>query len=534
MNIFKKTSMGQLGLCTLAGVLMVGLQPSAGHADSTEEIINLLKAKNIITAEEASKILDRHKGEAVQALPQTGAKPVTIVMPRGQRYPKATTDPGAKDIKEEVARQVKQELKDEIAKEVKREASAASALDWSKRIRFGGDIRLRYQDDMFDDNNPRLGDPSNFTEFINRNIDRDRLVYQARLSANAQVNDQTEVGLRLSTGSEKNPVSTNNILGDYMNKDTVTFDQAYLKWTPLADAAVMPGKLDLWGGRIPNPFIHTDLVWDGDLNFEGVAANLETPIQPILKGFLNAGVFPLQEEEWTSHDKWLFGGQLGLQYAPSNVTYTLAAAYYYYQHIQGQRNPNTDADGEGPNDYTAPDYQQTGNTVFNINSDIKGASDLPALASDFKEINLTGKIDVTTFDPIHIILLADYVQNIGFDSKEVNALAGDPAQGIYVPKENIGYMLGLTVGHPKMEKLWDWQTSLSYKYLEADAVLDAFTDSDFHLGGTNAKGWILGGQLGLGKNLWLRARWLSSDIISTTTAPPTAVDTLQLDINARY
>ena len=30
-------------------------------------------------------------------------------------------------------------------------------------------------------------------------------------------------------------------------------------------------------------------------------------------------------------------------------------------------------------------------------------------------------------------------------------------------------------------------------YAAADAVLDAFTDSDFHLGGTDAKGYYLGG-----------------------------------------
>ncbi|WP_051554321.1 putative porin [Desulfobulbus elongatus] len=524
MKLDQKNTMGRIGLCALAGVLFAGLSPSAVHADSTEEIINLLKAKNIITADEAAQILERHKSEAGQMPPATGSKPVTIVMPKGQRYPKATTDPVTKDIKEEVARQVREELKDAIAKEVKREASASSALDWSKRIRFGGDIRLRYQDDFFDDNNSQPFSPADPTQLVNRNIDRDRLVYRARLSAIAQVNDQTEAGLRLATGSEKNPVSTNDILGDYMNKDTVTFDLAYLKWTPLADASALPGKLDLWGGRLPNPFISTDLVWDDDLNFEGVAANLAIPINARMKGFVNAGAFPLQEEDFSSRDKWLLGGQVGLQYSRSNITYTLAAAYYDYQNVQGQRNPYT-LDGEGPNDYTAPLYQQMGNVVFDLNQYNSDAT-LFALAADYNEINLTGKVDIGIFDPIHVIVLADYVQNIGFDSAEVSALTGEN-----VPEDDTGYMVGLTVGHPRMENLWDWQTSLAYKYLEADAVLDAYTDSDFHLGGTNAKGWILGGQLGLGKNLWLRARWLSSDAIS---GPPSAVDTFQLDINTRF
>lgn len=127
---------------------------------------------------------------------------------------------------------------------------------------------------------------------------------------------------------------------------------------------------------------------------------------------------------------------------------------------------------------------------------------------------------------IYISFIADYVKNIGFDSDEVSSLFGEP-----VAENTTGYLLGTSVGHQKMEKLWDWQVSLAYKYLEADAVLDAFTDSDFQLGGTNGKGWILGGQLGLAKNLWLRARWLSSDEITGET---TAIDTLQVDLNSRF
>jgi hypothetical protein len=520
MKAMKNKRMGHMGLCALAGVLFSGLYSTPVCADSTEEIINLLKAKNIITAEEATQIMERHKGEAAQAQPNP--KPVTIVVPKGQRSLKAMSDPA---IREEVTRQVKQELKEEIAKEVKRETAAASALDWSKRIRFGGDIRLRYQNDAFDENNSVLFSPTDPTKLINRTIDRDRFLYQARLSANAKVNDQTEVGLRLATGNEDNPISTNDTLGDYMNKDTVTFDLAYLKWTPFADASTLPGKLDFWGGRIPNPFVSTDLVWDSDLNFEGVATNLEIPLHDRWKGLVNIGAFPLQEVDLSSQDKWLYGGQVGLQYSSrANITYTLAAAYYDYQHIQGERNPYS-IGGEGPNDYTAPLYMQAGNVVYDINQFNTGST-LFGLAADYNELNITGKIDIGTFDPVYISFLGDYVKNLGFDSEEVNALTGE-----IVPEDTTGYLVGVTVGHQKMQQLWDWQTSLSYKHLEADAVLDAFTDSDFHLGGTNAKGWILGGQLGLGKNLWLRARWLSSD---TITGPPTAVDTVQIDINSRF
>jgi hypothetical protein len=62
-------------------------------------------------------------------------------------------------------------------------------------------------------------------------------------------------------------------------------------------------------------------------------------------------------------------------------------------------------------------------------------------------------------------------------------------------------------------------------------VLDALTDSDFNLGGTNAKGFIVGGSYGVDDNVWLSLRWISSDQIEGL---PLSIDTMQLDLNARF
>ena len=61
--------------------------------------------------------------------------------------------------------------------------------------------------------------------------------------------------------------------------------------------------------------------------------------------------------------------------------------------------------------------------------------------------------------------------------------------------------------------------------------MDAFTDSDFHLGGTNVRGWVMGTDYALSKNSWLTLRWLTADEIS---GPPLAIDVLQVDITARF
>jgi hypothetical protein len=129
-------------------------------------------------------------------------------------------------------------------------------------------------------------------------------------------------------------------------------------------------------------------------------------------------------------------------------------------------------------------------------------------------------------NPVHVVMVGDYVKNVGFSRSKTLARTG-----VDEDLQTTGYMARLAVGMPTMLLKNDWQVSVAYRYLEADAVLDAFTDSDFHLGGTNNKGFILGAQYGLGKNTWLSARWLSSNEISGL---PLAIDVLQLYFNAKF
>ena len=138
-----------------------------------------------------------------------------------------------------------------------------------------------------------------------------------------------------------------------------------------------------------------------------------------------------------------------------------------------------------------------------------------------------GGMDWAAFDPTHVMLSADYVKNLGYDQAEITQRTG-----LAAPDPKItGYQVVLAVGAPKIRQRGDWQASVAYKYLEADAVLDALTDSDFHLGGTNAKGYTIAGSYGVDNNTWLSLRWLSTDQIE---GAPLSIDTLQIDVNARF
>ena len=62
-------------------------------------------------------------------------------------------------------------------------------------------------------------------------------------------------------------------------------------------------------------------------------------------------------------------------------------------------------------------------------------------------------------------------------------------------------------------------------------MLDAFADSDFHIGGTNAKGWQLGGNYAIAPNVLFGGRWMSAEEIADA---PFSVDRAFIDLMTRF
>jgi hypothetical protein len=247
----------------------------------------------------------------------------------------------------------------------------------------------------------------------------------------------------------------------------------------------------------------------------------------VWRPFGTVGVFPLEDiqKSISNHakSKWLAGGQIGMEWVPSSQTRAkVGMAVYDYKNVSGVRN---DFQSSLQND-TAPAFRQKGNTLFDIDNDGNINTNLYALAADYSLVNLTGSVDVNVYNPVHVIVSGDYVKNVGFDASKTKARSG-----LDVKPETEGYLVRVAVGMPSMLLKDDWQLSLTYRYLEADAAFDAFTDSDFHLGGTNSKGFIVGAQYSLNKATWLTARWLASQEISGL---PLSINTLQVQFNAKF
>lgn len=461
-----------------------------------------------------------------------------------------------KYIKDEIRDQVRIGLKEDVTRDVMAQAKQeqwglpGALPDWVNRIRFSGDMRVREESVFYVDGNTQgdyldmayinskgtlsAADPKIFQ---NISEDRHRLRGRFRLGAKAKVNSTVEVGARLVTGNIGDPVSTNQTLGNYSQKWQTDFDLAYLKYTSTEKQLIASG------GRIENPFFGSDLVFDSDLTFEGIAASYwwlrSTGIEAEFQSFdpfITLGVFPVGEVERSSQDKWLYAAQTGFQYEfGSQSKLTAAIGYYAYDNIVGRRNALEDT----TLDYTAPAFMQKGNTLFDIRNNLSPTSTsvLFANASDYRLADLYVEYDVANFAPIHVILAGDYVKNLGFDKNDVAARTG-----FAIDEKNEGYQARVTVGWPQITKYGDWQVSFIYRYVERDAVLDAFTDSDFHGGGTDAKGYILKFDYGLLDNVWLTARWLSANEIDGNSYPQTTglgtgklgIDTLQVDLNAKF
>ncbi len=468
-------------------------------------LTQLLKTKGLLTSDEAEQVEKKSEASAV-----------LVLSDRDRKDLEKMTREATEEIKQEVKQQVKAEVKDEVLQEAKNEIKSATP-EWTKRIQFGGDIRLRYEGDYYDRNNAFLLNPSSPSTLLNTHDNQDRFRVRARVGATAQINDETEVGARLSTGSSGNPVTEQQTMGVYFSDYSAFFDLAYLKFRPT------PG-LTLIGGKITNPFFFSDLVWWKDLTFEGFSGTYRRSLSDSFEGFLTAGAFPIwKATTFDQTDKWLYAGQIGVDIKPrKEIQGRIGIAYYDFEHTRGI--PNT-ADYPDQYDYTAPQFEQKGNTLFDISA--SSSTTTLALASNYRELNVTSSLDIGFWDPIHVVLLGDYVNNIGFDRSEVAALTGNPN----ITAQTEGYQVGLSVGHPEVLHFPQWRVFGYYRYLEADAVIDAFTDPDFHYGGTNAKGWIIGGDLGIYKNVWLSLKYTTANEIS---GPPLSIDSLFVDLNAKF
>src|SRR6059058_4463197 len=152
---------------------------------------------------------------------------------------------------------------EEVRAELTKESATTSAGKWKlstpiTELELYGDARLRYE--------IRSGETDS-QDTLQRNLPR----YRLRLGLRGILADDWFFGVRLETGT--NPRSSNVTFGDdsgggngpfAKNSDGIFVGQAYLGYKGFKDITLTVGKM-------PNPMVSTLMVWDPDINPEGLA-----------------------------------------------------------------------------------------------------------------------------------------------------------------------------------------------------------------------------------------------------------------------
>lgn len=537
----------------------------------TINLISRLVQKGILTQGEATELIKQAEADAATAQQAAAVEAVTVA-------PVAEADSYRIPYIPEV---VRDEMRDEIKQELLAQAAEekwgkSQAPEWTSKFRPFGDIRGRYEGVYFPEGNDNTGafpnfnaintgapfdiSGTNFSPQYNVDQDRKRARLRARFGTEIMLGEGFNAGLRLATGGTNAPTSPNQTLGGAggnFSKYAIWLDRAFLSY----DAGPGDGEELLFlAGRFDNPFFSSEVQWDEDLGFDGLAVRGKFKTTDRINTFFTAGHFPVyntdfnfssnQPEKFESTDKWLTGAQLGIEWKINkDLTAKVAASYYDFNAIEGKLStPFTplSPNDAGDTDTRRPAFAQRGNTYMALRDILPTAANdfgtkyqyqYYGLASEFRNITLTGRLDYDAYDPFRLSLIAEATKNVGFDengvaSRAVNNRGAAAGAGVGAFEGgDTAWNMAVHFGKPALATLGDWQVVLGYRYVESDAVVDGFTDSDFGGGGTNLKGFSLGGNMALSDSVKFGVRWMSADEIA---GPPLATDTLQFDLSTKF
>lgn len=547
---------------TLAAAALIALPAQAQSTVDEKQELAQLRATTLalIEALVGQGLLSRERADAIVRQAQQAGAQASAPAVAGTPAPKVVRVPY---VPETVRQQIREEIKTEVLAQARSErwGEPGALPEWLGRVSIEGDLRVRSQTEMFDDGNvpasvfrSQTESPAWAPDLATTQRNRERLTLRARLGVNAQLSDQVTTGLRLSTGTTSGPTSSSQTLGTQFNKASLVLDRAWLRWRPPVGMQGLSAEF----GRMANPFYSSDLSWADDLSFDGAALKLSHETDSRRQFFATAGVFPLEELSLSGRDKWLLGAQLGAELPlAEGIRAKLGLAAYEFRHVAGERETEPPPAGPlaGTLPYFSSQYPSTlrlkGNTLINLNDPSSTAAPTWGLASRFRPVNLTGSLSFSQLAPVMVDLSLDWIKNTGFDLADIRARAkaGTAMDGLREMTTAWQGRIGL--GHRSLARRGDWQAHMAYRKVERDAWIDGFTDTTWHLGGTNYKGWSLGGNYALDKRFALGLRWTStrnlddgvrflavpgdpSSLSGTLSSAPLRIDVFQLDLSGRF
>ncbi|PYK44169.1 MAG: hypothetical protein DME53_09315 [Verrucomicrobia bacterium] len=374
-----------------------------------------------------------------------------------------------------------------------------------------GDIRLRYQYNGGETKSTGpVAAPGSGIAGTSDWQERERERYRLRLGLRGTLLDDWFFGLRLETSA--NSRSTNVTFGDDTSSssaggggpfakgsDVVYVGQAYGGYKGFPD-------FTFTAGRMPNPLVTTRMVWDPDINPEGLAEQWkhtfvfggEPPPPPVFSkdGKAVAGPPP---QPFLKLD--LFANFAQFVYDDANPENPLGARATTGANGGIQLVPNTDAflcawqigaRLNFPHNFyfqLAPTlYNYTGNgDTFNVHY---VGGDPHLTNADSLATNQTGINSLLVFElpaefgwkawGLPMRLYGDFATN--FEADQRATAAGQSGQG----SQRYAYTLGLGVG--QLKKKNDWQIDVWYQHAEQFALDPNLIDDDWFNGQLNMHG----------------------------------------------
>jgi hypothetical protein len=439
-----KTKPWKLIRAALCVAAFVGLATGFALADdgSFDDLLEKLKTKGVLTEEEYQALKKAREEEAAKAA--------------AAKQPKIETSPAI------------------------------------KRIQLFGDLRLRYESRAATSTFP-------IAEVGGANEEQlDRFRYAARVGIRGDLTERWFYGLRLETSANpRSPWATfgntnSNTAGGAApyGKAGIFVGQAYLGWKPTP-------WLTLQAGKMPNPVFTTPMVWDSDINPEGLSERFNFELNDHVGLFANLGQYVYSQFAPNDDSGTLgFAGYEGYQFVwqvGMDTTFgerksaRVALGFYHYSGFGAPDFPGSANNNPSSSGFAGPFAFGPQNTLPDSPAGLAFANGLNSLRylEVPWEVNFPiGSIDASVF--------GDLSYNIQASDRA--------AQGSYASlgSQGTAYQLGLSVGtnlglamNQVAAKKNTWDVRAYWQSIGLNALDPNIIDADFFGGRTNMQGVFL-------------------------------------------
>ncbi|MCD4813910.1 putative porin [bacterium] len=357
--------------------------------------------------------------------------------------------------------------------------SQAVAGEWYDKVKLGADLRYRHENIVKQKDRVVGTDVETYDEI------RDRQRVRFRLKVEGKVNDNWKLKARLATGGLGTESTNQTLDGEYANK-MFDLDQAYAEGKLFGvEDPIVTALL----GKMSNPMVNpgkSQLLWDGDVTPEGVAAQFSYSIAAV-EIFSNLGGFWLDERS-KEIDSLCYSGQAGVKMKFGGIKLM----------VGGGLNAITDAYN------TYGRNINVGEAFFEMGAKLVGQK---------------------------VKLFGHYAQNGGAAGDEVvpqGSTSGDP-ETVDVSAMAFGAQFG------KAKKAGSYQVKAMYKKY-GNGYQFIWSDSDFAGGAMDSSGIVLAAAYAIWDNTTLGATYFINKYEDTNTGDYSSLEynRLQIDLKVKY